>query len=126
MKRVLLVIVFLMLGACMLNAKSNSSEAEKEMAIALQKCEGGSMDACYSLGYTYFKGRGLKQDYKQAANYYAKACTLGHGESCYDLGVIYDEGLGTSKDSKKAMEFYTKSCLAGSAMACSKPQIALP
>ncbi|MDR2100647.1 MAG: hypothetical protein LBP40_07480 [Campylobacteraceae bacterium] len=39
-----------------------------------KECAAGDTDACRTAGYFYEDGINVKQDYKKAANFYAKAC----------------------------------------------------
>nr|WP_276951674.1 SEL1-like repeat protein [Helicobacter rodentium] len=35
-----------------------------------------------NLGYLYFEGKGVRQDYQVAKDYYGKACDLGLQQGC--------------------------------------------
>ncbi len=40
--------------------------------------------ACYNLGVFYLKGKGVRQNYFEAKEYYGKACDLGLQIGCDD------------------------------------------
>src|SRR5258708_26791723 len=46
------------------------------------------------LGYLYAVGRGVPQDYTQAAIWYRRAAEQGHSGAQYELGLLYDKGQG--------------------------------
>ena len=57
----------------------------------------------------YYDGnKGLPQDYKKAAFWYAKAAEQGDAYSQNRLGICYSEGMGLSQDFSKAIYWYTK------------------
>jgi MinD-like ATPase involved in chromosome partitioning or flagellar assembly len=54
----------------------------------------------------YYFGRGVPQDYRQAAALYAKAATDGYAPAANALGRMYENGIGVPKDSERAIEYY--------------------
>jgi TPR repeat protein len=46
------------------------------------------------MGYLYTLGRGVPQDYTQAAIWYRRAADQGHSGAQYELGLLYDKGQG--------------------------------
>ena len=62
----------------------------------------------------YFKGNGVKQDYKEAIKWYELAGTnpdkeiLEWNHAALQLAQCYREGLGVKKDMEKAAEWYDK------------------
>ena len=67
--------------------------------------------ACFSLGYAYDEGQGVKQDYSKAIFYYEKACNMNYGEGCFNLGILYDNGRGVKENTSKANIYYEKACM---------------
>ena len=49
----------------------------------------GDEAGCSNLSFAYANGRGARQDYAKASDFYAKACKLGNGGGCYNLGNLY-------------------------------------
>ena len=56
-------------------------------------------------GHKYFHGDvGIKQDYEQAAKYFAKAASKGNAEGMYNLALLTDRGWGVKKDHRLAFK----------------------
>jgi TPR repeat protein len=56
-------------------------------------------------GHKYEHGdTDVKQDYEQAATYFAKAAAQGNAEGMYNLARFYDRGLGLKKDHNMALK----------------------
>ena len=68
-------------------------------------------------------GKGVKQDYKKAFEWYEKAATQGIAEAQNNLGVMYDDGYGVRQDKKIAKELYGKACDGGFQIACDNYKI---
>jgi TPR repeat protein len=91
-----------------------------------QSCDGGYMDACYSLGFIYDIGRGgVQQSFPRAISYYTKACDAGNAIGCAGLGAMYDTGRGVRQDLSLAAALYTKGCDGGNGTACNNLGVAL-
>ena len=65
----------------------------------------------------YEDGRGVKQDYKQAAHWYNKAAEAGFTEAQNNLGVLYVMGNGVKKDPKRAKQLFSNAASQGNANA---------
>ena len=63
----------------------------------------------------YEDGRGVQQDYKRAAYWYAEAAKADFSEALNNLGVLYIVGNGVPKDSKKAAKLFTQAANQGNA-----------
>uniref|UniRef100_A0AC34FW20 MYND-type domain-containing protein n=1 Tax=Panagrolaimus sp. ES5 TaxID=591445 RepID=A0AC34FW20_9BILA len=50
----------------------------------------------------------FRQDYKKAAEHYAKAAELGNPEGMYNLGKLYHDGNGVKRDYAESMKLYLK------------------
>jgi hypothetical protein len=68
----------------------------------------GCSEAQFNLGKMCEEGRGVKQDYAQAAHWYRKAAEQGHSDAQYNLGVLYDNGQGVPQDGLQAALWYRK------------------
>jgi TPR repeat protein len=60
--------------------------------------EQGHAEAQYNLGGMYAEGRGVPQDYGEAAKWFRKAAEQGHAEAQYNLGGMYFRGRGVPRD----------------------------
>ena len=56
----------------------------------------------------YYRGEGVKQDYDEAAKWYAKAAAQGLAAAQFDLGAMYEDGTGVPQDYKEALKWYSK------------------
>ena len=56
----------------------------------------------------YDEGRGVTQDYAEAAKWYRKAAEQGDTDAQYNLGVMYDNGRGVTQDYAEAAKWYRK------------------
>lgn len=74
--------------------------------------------SCNILGSLYEFGKGVRQDFNKAMQYYKKSCDLGNGEGCYIMAMLYYGGSGVQKDLKRAIKLWTKSCELENASGC--------
>lgn len=65
------------------------------------------------LGDRYYYGKGVKQNYKKAFEWYMKAAKCGVREAQYNVGGCYELGRGTEMDIDKAIFWYTKAAELG-------------
>ena len=65
----------------------------------------------------YDNGRGVKQDYIKAVEWYQRAAEQGVADAQYNLGVMYYNGQGVKQDYIKAVEWYQKAAEQGHAEA---------
>ncbi|MCX2716621.1 tetratricopeptide repeat protein [Helicobacter sp. MIT 21-1697] len=49
---------------------------------------------CFILGVLYYEGKGVRQDYNKAREFYTKSCQYGAAKACTNLGILYDKGYG--------------------------------
>ncbi len=73
------------------------------------------VDAQSAIGFCYFNGLGVKQDYTEALKWLEKAAQKGDMSAQYNLGIMYETGKGVTPDSEKALEWYRKAALQGNA-----------
>jgi TPR repeat protein len=64
------------------------------VAILSPLAQRGDPAAQAYLGYLYTLGRGVPQDYTQAALWYRRAAEQGQSGAQYQLGLLYDKGQG--------------------------------
>src|SRR5262245_36317468 len=60
--------------------------------------ERGNPSAQAYLGYMYETGRGVPQNYTDAAMWYRRAAEQGDSLAQYSLGLLYDRGFGVPQD----------------------------
>lgn len=77
----------------------------------------GDSTAQYDLGWCCEKGRGIGQDYAQAAYWYRRSADGGDSDAMCNLGWLYEAGQGVEQSWEKAAEWYLRSAEAGSGRA---------
>jgi TPR repeat protein len=60
----------------------------------IEKAKAGDAVAQYKLGYNYYLGKGIAQDFSQAAVWWQKAAEQGFPDAQNNLGVLYNSGKG--------------------------------
>lgn len=93
------------------NDENNQAEAFKLFFMAAEQ---GHLDAQYQVGLGFKKGRGVAQDYKQAALWLEKSALQGHQYAQNNLASILKQGLGgIPRDPKQAFDWDHKAALQG-------------
>jgi len=87
--------------------------------IALQEfwtlAQQGHAGAQFNLGVLYARGRGVTQDFTQAARWYRLAAEHGHALAQCNLGVLYEEGNGVVRSDEEASRWYRLAAEQGNA-----------
>ena len=85
---------------------------------ALQKrANAGDAAAQFNLALMHDNGRGVPQDFGEAAAWYHKAAEQGHAAAQYNLGVSYGMGQGVPQDDDQAVVWFRKAAEQGHAFA---------
>lgn len=63
-------------------------------------------EAQYNIGFFFENGYVVKQDYKEAREWYLKAAQKKHVQAQIRIGLLYYRGEGGQKDSDKALEYF--------------------
>ena len=92
--------------------------ADDALRMYARACDGGSPDACSSVGFSYYTAHGVRWDVAAAAKYFVKACELGSSFGCTNAGDVYRYGAGAPLDHKKAFAHYEKACRPGDPTGC--------
>jgi uncharacterized protein len=75
-------------------------------------------DTHLKLGIMYLKGRGVKQDYKEAAKWFLKSADKGNVEAQRNLGLMYSTTeMGVNLDYKESAKWLRKAADQGDALA---------
>ncbi len=64
--------------------------------------------ANFLLGYMYFLGKGVNQDFSKALLLWQKATTIGESKSQFCLSCMYRDGIGVENNIEKAKELWNK------------------
>lgn len=73
---------------------------------------------CLGVGLLYEGGKGVRQDYAKAVEYYKKGCDLGYDAPCLALAKMYMEGKGVPRNRSSAKRLFGKACDLGEQVAC--------
>ena len=66
----------------------------------------GYSHAQNNLAFSYFKGRGVDQDSREAANWYLMAAEQGLASAQMAIGLVYLTGDGLKKDESEAKRWF--------------------
>jgi TPR repeat protein len=92
-----------------------STESAQSIATLKDQTASGDAHAQSRLADAYVYGKGVPQDYSQAAFWYRKAAEQGSAGAQYSLGVLWDGGLGLPEDHSQAAAWYRKAANQGDA-----------
>ena len=85
--------------------ENESTEKIKQLLLAVKK---GDVNAYLDLGICYYEGKGIKQSYKEAVNYFRKAAIQGNAEARYRLALCFLHGEGVEKKEDLAYHWFSK------------------
>lgn len=71
----------------------------------LKSAEQGNAIAQSFVGWKYATGKGVVQNYQEAAKWYKKAAEQGLAEAQYNLGCMYAKGKGVTQDYQEAIKW---------------------
>ena len=84
-----------------------SSAVTCGLLASLWACEArGNAEAQNDVGFSYYTGQGVSQDYAEAVRWYRLAADQGLAEAQYNLGLMYDLGQGVPRDNAEAARWY--------------------
>ncbi|WP_319532884.1 tetratricopeptide repeat protein [uncultured Cohaesibacter sp.] len=81
--------------------------------FAIKLAGGGDAAAQTLLGELYYRGLGVDQDIKEAANWFKLAADDNNAEAQFALGLMHARGQGVDKDLKKALDLFEKAAAQG-------------
>jgi localization factor PodJL len=73
----------------------------------------GDPRAQFEVAARFAEGKGIPQDFAQAAIWYQRAATQGLATAQYRLGALYDRGLGVPADPARARLWYSRAAEQG-------------
>jgi uncharacterized protein len=104
-KRALSVVIVLTVAAA---CRGGAVAAERELvygppahasaATTIARAKRGDVLAAERLGWLFSTGRGVPQNYREAAKWFYRAAIHGDGVAQYALGMLYNKGQGVSRD----------------------------
>jgi hypothetical protein len=78
--------------------------------------DGGHSQAQFFIALCYDYGKGVTEDHKTAAEWYAKAAAQGDANALSNLGLLFEFGKGVAQDFKAAAACYAKAAAQGNAV----------
>ena len=87
-----------------------SDDSVKWYQLAAEK---GLADAQYTLGFMYFYGHGVEQDYWKAVVWFQRAAEQGHADAQYELCVCYENGHGVARNAVESVRYYRDAAVQG-------------
>ena len=72
--------------------------APAQKALRMAEAEAGDPVAQLNLGFDYYYGRGVTQDYAIAVSWYRKAADQGYANAQTSLGIMYVKGSGVKQN----------------------------
>jgi TPR repeat protein len=119
--RIVTVLLVTGLVSAFMTQEGFAERSEKEVANIFKNffkhAEQGNAEAQNLLGEMYFLGKGVTQDYQEAAKWYRKAAEQGRANAQYNLGFMYENGQGVKQDYQEAAKWYRKAAEQGDAYA---------
>jgi localization factor PodJL len=77
----------------------------------------GDPSAEFEVAARFAQGKGVKQNFDQAAKWYQRAASRGHAPSQYRLGTLFERGLGVAEDPARARVWYKRAAEQGNVRA---------
>ena len=99
------------------SAKANELRLAEDASVCHVSAEQGDAEAQARLGYMYFHGQGVPQDYSEAVRWYRRAADQGDAKGQDGLAFMYFHGQGVSQDYSEAVRWYRKAADQGDAKA---------
>lgn len=94
-------------------AQQSVEAATDSINTILNKAKNGDADAQNEVGAWYYKGKHVKQNYEEAAQWWARSAKQGNLKAIGNLGLCYQTGNGVRKDSITAVKLYERSVKQG-------------
>lgn len=95
-------------------ARGKSPDLNLVLDLLKRSIAKGNADATYALATWYLFGKGVRRDYRKAAEL-LKQCADSVAGASYDLAVCYEKGKGVDKNMMLAFEYYMRSAFLGDA-----------
>lgn len=84
-----------------------SQDVKIQTPTLMEKAQAGDAEAEYRIGWSYFTGKGVSVDYKEAARWLRLSAAQDFPDAEFALGYAYEHGTGVRKDAREAVRYYT-------------------
>lgn len=95
------------------NLFSRSQESHEE--VGPPSTDPGNAQVQFGLGLKFANGKGVAQDYVQAADWYRKAADQSHALAQFNLGTMYATGQGVAQDEAQSAAWFGRAARQGDA-----------
>jgi len=100
------------------SVNANDTKTETPKATSTPKSlTRGLAEAQNAMGWHYYHGDGVKQNYEESFKWFLKAANLGEPSAQFNIGMMYSSGTGVKQDLVEASKWYRKSAEQGKASA---------
>ena len=89
------------------------AEGARAFEKILKAAEQGDAGAQYNLGFRYYFGKFVPEDYAEALKWFRKAAEQGYAHAQFSLGFLYDHGHGVLENDAEAFKWYRKAAEQG-------------
>lgn len=100
--------------------EGDAASLNTSVSLFSKACDLDYARGCASLGWNYFRGLGVSQDYTSARPFLEKGCDGDNSSACSNLGELYQNGWGVIEDQPRAVSLFRKSCDLGSGYGCNE------
>lgn len=83
----------------------NRAEYTESLRLWGPLAESGNPDAQAGVGYLYYHGLGVRQDYKRAADWFQRAAEQGQPDAQAFLGTLFYNGIGVRQSFVQAYKW---------------------
>jgi len=101
-------------------ADAVSETSKKLIMTQIELANNGNASAQNRVGAMYYEGKGLSQDYKEAAKWFLRAAEQGDVQSQSYVAAMYYRGEGFPQDYKEAAKWFLRAAEQGRASAQNK------
>jgi TPR repeat protein len=84
--------------AAVVGPNADAHAAPRSVAATIARAEHGDPAAAARLGWLFSTGRGVAQNYAEAAKWFYRAATHGNADAQFALGMAYNKGQGVPRD----------------------------
>ena len=95
------------------NAAAAETKANAKVPPNNKSLTRGLAEAQNTMGWHYYHGDGVKQDYEESFKWFQKAANLGEPSAQFNVGMMYAAGTGTKQDFIEAAKWYKKAAEQG-------------
>ncbi len=85
---------------------TETPSADNTFAETEEKEKAKDIKAQFNLGEMYYYGRGIQQDYAEAAKWFQYAANRGHAKAQFNLGMMYYYGRDIQQDYAEAAKWF--------------------